>query len=264
MCRILYLSGNNGSLAIANYFIDSFVEASENDVLGKDGPIQHGDGFGYVIFGVHNGKRKEFSFKSIKPVFESSEDINVLKSTLGQLDKFALGIHSRKASAGSVNLFNVHPFHFSTKAGSSFYLMHNGTLSKDKLESDVGIASDNDLTDSYILGLLLSRKIEKLESGFVFDFFKNSLQYVESTLNVISMFRTVDNKQKAFLTAYSKKDFDYTKIFTYKNDYTFALASSTVSLYAEKIGIQMELLQNGQTVFIEDVFKNEIMFNSLL
>ena len=264
MCRILYFSGDTDSLPTATVFIDSLVDASYDDILAPSTPFQHKDGFGFVVFGEVRGQKEEFTFKSVKPIFKADEDIDNLKRILKKFDRFALGIHSRKASMGSVNTYNAHPYCFSTRQGITLFFMHNGTLLKEKLQETLKINFENDFTDSYLFGLMMARKLTKLNNSSFVDFFKYSLPFIGSTLNTITMFASVDNKFGAFMTAYSKKESDYTQLFTYKRENAYAFASSTVYSYAKGKGVLMDRVANGTTLFIEDVLSDSVIENSAL
>jgi len=125
MCRMLVAVGNFN----IDYLIQDFIlmasdqnEKHENNV---DKEFKHGDGWGIAYFENHEIK----VFRSTKAVFEDP-----------QVDQFRnlktnfVILHARKASKGSVETQNVHPFEHKLN-GNHYLFFHNGTI-RDEIHFD--------------------------------------------------------------------------------------------------------------------------------
>jgi len=256
MCKILYFSGNKNQIKLAFDFVDALVDASSNDPTYPKGATQHKDGFGYAIVGLTENKPNIHFFKSIKPIFKAGEEISQLKEVIKGLDYFSLSLHSRKVLEGSANIFNTHPYFFSSVKGFSFFLSHNGTLDKSKLQSLLEVNNMDNLSDTFLLGLIIEKNLNAIDSESVIPLFKEFTQYIESALNTITLFSDAQtDKTKVLLTNYYKKTPDYYKVYILRAPGLFAFTSSGVYHYIQERGIaQMEPLKNKSAFFIEDAF----------
>lgn len=126
-----------------------------------------------------------------------------------RLEGFAVLLaHTRAASQGEVRLFNVHPYHFSTERGFEFWIFHNGDLSKEKLVELGKLDGEalKNVSDSYIMGAYLSRKLEGIEKEQILRRFRELKGAVNSALNTASLFIDTSDKVRGFITAYMKDD----------------------------------------------------------
>jgi predicted glutamine amidotransferase len=306
MCRLLYFSGSKNQYEIVKNLIDALVKASEKDntlpILKqhRDGfddntlqiSKQHKDGFGYVFVGLKENEQKIFYFKSEKPIFESIDEIEKLKNSLKNFDKFCLSLHSRMASDGDVNKSNSHPYFFKIEDTLSFFISHNGTLNKSEIVNEYKLNNQiiESKTDTYCLGLSLKEDIKKLTKNIdelnensLTEIYSKYMKFVKenSALNTITFFIDFENKEidesningskvnkvNAFLTNYFNgnplsNNFnqynDYYKIFVSKenlNYFTF-ISSGLYDYINEDIKNSITPIENCTFIYLENALTN--------
>ncbi|MCI4464080.1 MAG: class II glutamine amidotransferase [Caldisericum sp.] len=253
MCRLLFVSGTKDNIDSASFLIDALVKASLNDPTYGNEVISHKDGFGYVLYGLGNGKITNIYFRSTKPIFESDKDIVSLKNTLKGFDRFAFAIHVRLASAGSKDTVNIHPYMFSLPNGINFFFMHNGTLCKDKVEEKFKVKVDDNLSDSFTFSYAISRKLENFLKAK--EFLKSGKDFVKenSGFNTISFFADGNNVD-SIITVFFKGKKDYYKAYFLENQGLIAFMSSTLKLHLEKdTQDKLEEISTGTMLTIQDI-----------
>ncbi|ASJ00800.1 class II glutamine amidotransferase [Thermococcus gorgonarius] len=237
MCRIAFLYGENVDLM--REVVNATVKASKKDrykeALGY-GP-EHGDGWGTVSFSLseRNRPKRVHYYASIDPIFEDSDGINELMTFIEGSQRTVTIIHSRYTSAGASNLFNTHPFHFSGK-DFELWFVHNGTMKKESLAEALGVKPSEEISDTYLLGKLLSSGIEKLTTDSIIRQFNEASKHTKSAMNTMSVFQTVKGELYGVITSYvakdireNKKAIDYYKLFVLQSGDLFAVVSSTIA-----------------------------------
>ncbi|AHF79476.1 class II glutamine amidotransferase [Thermococcus paralvinellae] len=249
MCRILFAVGEGEKV---KSLVDTLVKASENDPYKakRKWGEKHKDGWGYLLL-VNNSV---VHYKSEKPIFGDLGEVEKLKERLEEF--VVLLAHTRAASQGEVRLFNVHPYHFSTERGFEFWIFHNGDLNKEKLV-ELGKFNGEVLknaSDSYTMGVYLSRKLEGIEKEQILRRFRELKGTVNSALNTASLFIDANGKVRGFITAYMKDDllkheteYNYYRLLKLKKD-LFAVVSSTFELYSD---LPFEHVENGTAFYIK-------------
>lgn len=255
MCRVLFAVGEGKKM---RPLLDAFVKASENDpykaARGKGS--QHKDGWGYVLF--RDGSLMHY--RSERSVFEDLEAVKKLSESLHGFT--VLLTHSRAASQGSKDIFNVQPFAFSTRRGFSFWLYHNGDLDKKRIielaefeEKDFEKASD-----SYAFAAYLCRKLESPSEGDLLRHYSLISTTTRTSFNTGTLFLSPDS-MVGFITAYAeptyllkRQNWDYVRQIVLREEGLFAVASSTLELYHEA---KWTNAVNGTAFYIEIDHKNE-------
>ncbi len=125
MCRMLFAAGNFNIDWLIQDFILMASDQNEKHEKNIDKVFKHGDGWGIAYL-----EKDEFKiFRSAKAVYEDDQ-INQFKNLQSNL----VILHARKASKGSVNLKNVHPFEYRLN-GHHYLFFHNGTI-RDEIRFD--------------------------------------------------------------------------------------------------------------------------------
>lgn len=235
MCRILFATGRGKSLWP---LAEALRSSAENDPyrMKRSGRKQHRDGWGYVLLvggAVHH-------YRSSAPIFEDEEGFLRLTKLLSGAKEVVLLAHARASTQGSLGLFNVQPFAFSTRRGFSFWFLHNGDLHKDKVIELAGF-DENDLrevSDSYAFSVYLCRALQRLEKDELLRHYSIGASLAKSTFNTATLFLLPDGSWRAFLTAYMVEKYreneahrDYARLIELEGDGVFAVASSTLELY---------------------------------
>jgi predicted glutamine amidotransferase len=125
MCRMLFATGNFNSDWLIQDFILMASDQNEQHEKNMDKVFKHGDGWGIAY--LEDDRLK--IFRSTKAVYEDDQ-INQFKN----LQSSFLILHARKASKGSVNMKNVHPFECKLN-GHHYLFFHNGTI-RDEIHFD--------------------------------------------------------------------------------------------------------------------------------
>ena len=125
MCRMLFAVGNVNINWLIQDFILMASDQNEKHEKNMDKIFKHGDGWGIAY--LENGELK--IFRSTEAVYEDDQ-INQFKN----LQSNMVILHARKASKGSVNIKNVHPFECKLN-GHHYLFFHNGTI-RDEIHFD--------------------------------------------------------------------------------------------------------------------------------
>ena len=259
MCRILFAAGEGEEIAP---LLDAAVKASENDPYkekrGKG--KQHRDGWGYVL--LKDGSIKHY--RSLRPIFEDSRAVDSLRTELEGLT--VLMLHTRAASQGAKNLFNVQPFAFSTRRGFTFWLLHNGDLDKAKI-IELAELDEEDLrnaSDSYTFATYLCRRLPSPKLEDVLAHYRIIGKTTKSTFNTMTLFHSSEGDFSAFITAsidekYAENplNYDYGRLLLIEEKDLFAVTSSTFELYHSA---DYKKIPNGTAFYVrlgEDGFSTE-------
>ncbi|MEF3244496.1 MAG: class II glutamine amidotransferase [Caldisericaceae bacterium] len=247
MCRILFLRGTKEDNTIANSLLTALVSSSKFDPTYGDTPISHSDGYGYVFFGRSKNTVSSYHFRTTQPIFESSE-INFIKELVSSFDTYILSIHARKALLGAINVINNHPYHFTLKNGFDYYLMHNGTLNKAEVEKIFANKAEDNLSDTYTLGLGIASNLQEMSNVKYFLSKGKELVLPTSALNTVNIFYKTSVDFSIFLTTFYRGKENYFKTFTYEDNSFFAFFSSTLVNYLSKDLLDHILQQANSTL----------------
>ncbi|WP_206203780.1 class II glutamine amidotransferase [Thermococcus sp. 21S9] len=234
VCRILFAMGpGEGIESLAR----AFMKSAENDPYRarRGGKSQHRDGWGYVLLSdgsVHH-------YRSARAVFEDGKGFSRLVELLRESDNAVLLAHARASSQGSLGLFNVQPFAFSTRRGFSFWFLHNGDLEKEKIIALAGFEGEDlrDASDSYAFSAYLCRVLQRPEKEELLKHYSLGASLAKTTFNTATLFLLPDGHWRAFVTAYMTNEYwkndlhrDYARLIELDGD-VLAVASSTLELY---------------------------------
>ncbi|WP_297467125.1 class II glutamine amidotransferase [Thermococcus sp.] len=234
MCRILFARGPGERIVP---LIEALRKSAENDPYRarRSGKRQHADGWGYVL--LRDGE--VYHYRSSKAVFEDEGGFSKLLGLLEEDGKAVLLAHARASSQGSLSLFNVQPFAFSTRRGFSFWFLHNGDLDKEKVIGLAGFEGNDlrDASDSYVFSAYLCRALERPKMEELLKHYSLGVSLTRTTFNTATLFLFPDGGWRVFVTAYMTKEYwenplhrDYARLIELDDD-VFAVASSTLELY---------------------------------
>ncbi|MBO8173811.1 MAG: class II glutamine amidotransferase [Thermococcus sp.] len=258
MCRILFAVGEGKRV---KPLLEALLKSSEHDPykLARKKGSQHRDGWGYVL--LKNSCVEHY--KSENAIFEDKKKV---KELMEKLDDFVIFLaHTRAASQGEKNLFNVQPFAFSTKRGFIFWTMHNGDLDKDKL-IEIGELNPmelKDASDSYVMGVYLCRFLESIEKEYLLKRFREIKSTTRSLMNTATLLINDKKEVRAFITAYMSDiyasdilNYYYGRLLYFEGADIFAVVSSTFEQYSY---IPFEEVEN-ETAFYVKIFPKEKKF----
>jgi predicted glutamine amidotransferase len=235
MCRVLFAVGNGEEIAP---LVDALVKASENDPYkeARGKRKEHRDGWGYALL------KKDFMthYRSRKSIFEDSDGVERLKDSLTGF--LAVIAHTRAASQGAKNLFNVQPFSFSSRKGFSYWVYHNGDLNKAEVIRLADFEENHfeGASDSYAMGAYLCRRLDSFEVDEVLKHYSILAKTANTSFNTGTLFLSPSGRAAGFVTAYSKptyllkrENWDYVRQIVLRKEDIFAVGSSTLELYHE-------------------------------
>ncbi|WP_245521890.1 class II glutamine amidotransferase [Staphylothermus hellenicus] len=226
-----------------NDIIDSFIQASQYDPykveISKTRNPRHPHGWGYTLFKYNGEYISQFHYRSVKPVYEDYNGIELLKTITSDEYYKILLLHSRAASQGQVNLFNTHPFFYGGKK-YQYWIVHNGEMEISKLTDRLGIMKQN-ISDSYLLGKLIYELINYPSEENIIEALREAKKYTRSAMNTINIFYTDDQRLIVAVTSYvvkeyleNKKYIDYYKLYYVASNKEVFLGSSTIFYYLQK------------------------------
>ncbi|MET1100936.1 MAG: hypothetical protein ABWW69_00440 [Pyrodictiaceae archaeon] len=190
MCRILVAYGRLGILKehypglIRGLIGASYYDPYQVRAFGP-GKHSHGDGWGRVILAIGSGKIAISYYRSLSPIYidrPQARPPGILEEVSNPLVIDVL--HARASSRGMpVNILSVQPFEYHTRSGARLFLIHNGSVDKEKL---VGQLEGNyggleRYSDSYVMGLWLA---ERLGDELDKDLVKELKRYTRTALNI--------------------------------------------------------------------------------
>ena len=142
MCRIFIYLGDSSHLKEEfRTILQSFKDVSRYDWIfekytgGKE--VRHSDGWGFIGLSIDQGVKTSI-YKSITPFYE--DDTTPLRSWISSAKGLSiLMLHVRAKSPNmDRNIFSIHPLYVEAGDGSHVYLIHNGTIEKDKTAELIG------------------------------------------------------------------------------------------------------------------------------
>ena len=124
-----------------------------NEILERffENSAVHKDGWGIAVFDLDNGFVEKESVQAI----QSSRIKEMLSEDMVCKDMIA---HIRKASVGSIEYVNCHPFIFKDNTGRTWTLIHNGTVFAPDLITGY-FPMQTGTTDSEAIGFFLMDRI---------------------------------------------------------------------------------------------------------
>jgi len=260
LCR-LFMCISKGKNVYWNRIIKSFYLASTYDPLLESisGKRSHDHGWGFVTYKFLHGKASISYFKSSIPIASDAEGLTLLRSIGETSAKVQLTIaHSRLTSESEVkNVQNTHPFLVQVVGKFSFWLAHNGRVSKRSLAKEVGLTKYiSEHSDTFFLATYLAKKLPKTPSSLeVIDVLKEIIEkkYVISALNIAALAVIEDNEAYAFTLNYIspkvKNREEYYKLYEIDLDaHVKIIASSTFVKYFKEGEIKP--MRNGDIVFL--------------
>ena len=234
MCRILFAVGEGKRV---RPLLEALLKSSEHDPykLARKRGSQHRDGWGYVL--LKDGYVEHY--RSEDAIFEDRRKVH---EVMEKLDDFVVFLaHTRAASQGEKNLFNVQPFAFSTKRGFMFWIMHNGDLDKARL-IEMGELDPAELeyaSDSYAMGVYLCRFLEGIEKDHLLKRFREIKSTTKSLMNTGTLLMNSEKEIRAFITAYMSDIYasdplnhHYGRLLYFEGADIFAVVSSTFEQYS--------------------------------
>ncbi|ASJ02666.1 hypothetical protein A3L09_05035 [Thermococcus profundus] len=256
MCRVLFAVGEGEKI---KPLLDALVKASENDpykeARGKG--KAHRDGWGYALL----KKESVMHYRSSRPIFEDIEGVERLKDSLQGF--LAVIAHTRAASQGAKNLFNVQPFAFSSRKGFSYWVYHNGDLNKAEVIklADFEETHFEGASDSYAMGAYLCRKLDSFERDEVLKHYSILAKTANTSFNTGTLFLGPSGNAAGFVTAYSKptyllkrENWDYVRQIVLRRENLFAVGSSTLELYHRA---EWKNAVNGTAFYVDIDFGDE-------
>lgn len=256
--------------------IEAFIKSSECDpylasLTSKGDCGSHDDGWGYVLMGWDSEVSDAYiaSYKTSRPVFKDVAGVNSMLNLLKEGLNYVLILHSRKASIGSKNVFNAHPFYFSGK-GFDYWLVHNGTALKEELTDALNVTMREDLldvSDTYLLGAYIYTQMNGLNPENVVNAYRKAVKFTKTALNTAALaFNT--SKVIAVVTSYlskaklgNVKEVNYYRLYEYEGNGVRAVVSSTLALHLRNKGQVNEVpLQSGLLFNIDGDKLNRILF----
>jgi len=244
MCRIVVAHGRLGVLE--RYYeelVRGLVGASYYDphqvrAFGER-DYSHSDGWGRLRVAIGSGKVAIDYYRSLSPIYVDRPTLNIQSSIREYSNPLVVELlHSRASSAGMpVNIFSVQPFEFQTRTGSRLFLIHNGSVNKDRLASELGGVEGEVLSrysDSYIMGLWLAKKLgDTIDEDSV----KKLKDYVKTALN-IALLLVGPARVEVVAGSYYREELplekkDYYKVYVAELGELLVLASSTIVDFEE-------------------------------
>ena len=248
MCRLIIVHGKSGRL---NYIypeiFNSLIKASKNDpyltkLLSRE-EASHRDGWGRLNIYIYKGDISLTLHKSIKPIYIENHS-----TTLGaylKKDSLSNGyvidlVHARAKSKGMPrNIFSVHPLESITKNGYKLFLIHNGSVYRERIIKDMRQnLSDKYIelyTDSYFLTKYLASIIDDDINEYII---KDAAKYTKTALNM-GLVLISDEYLYITVGSYYKEDDkpkemrNYYKIYRYADNDIVIYASSTIVDFEE-------------------------------
>ena len=189
MCRMM------GVISQQFEAVEDWIEPLVNQSrYGTKNP--HGDGYGIAFY--ENGQLH--TRREVAPIWERKTDFT------GDVGKILI-LHTRKASKGSINLNNVHPF-TATTDDDSFVFCHNGTIFDIEQLRPSKTPEYEDTSDSRIYFEIFLNKYE-LTGDFV-QAVQSTVSDIASTCSSItSMNAFFSNGKKLIVVRYCLEEEDY-------------------------------------------------------
>ncbi|MEZ0290732.1 MAG: hypothetical protein ABWJ42_06565 [Sulfolobales archaeon] len=192
MCRILIMFGSREKiLGVRSDLIKSLINSAEKDpyleALTGYKEHSHSDGWGRILVSLDKkGVVREYYERSLKPFYKDNralrlpEDLSVDESVVIEM------IHVRAASRGMpINIFSTHPAEAISREGYRLYLIHNGTVDKNRVLELLGIDREslyaNLYGDTYFLAQLMASRVRE---GLSIDIFREAAELTISALNI--------------------------------------------------------------------------------
>ncbi|WP_461866829.1 class II glutamine amidotransferase [Thermococcus sp.] len=252
MCRILFAVGDGDEI---RELLDVLVLSSRNDPYKakRHRGNQHRDGWGYIL--LKDGIAEHY--RSMTPIFQDKA-VKRLKERLSGFS--VLMAHSRAASQGNKNLFNVQPFGFSSRKGFSFWFLHNGDLNKKEIVDMAELEREKveNASDSFTTAVYLCRFLEGSDEENLLAVFRELKKTTNTALNTATLIINPQEEVKAFITAYMTEkaslEHDYYRLLTLRKGNIFAVVSSTFELYS---GETFRGVENGEAFYVDVSFEKE-------
>jgi len=250
MCRILFAVGEGKRV---KPLLEALLKSSEYDPykLARKRGSQHKDGWGYLL--IKNNYIEHY--RSESAIFDDKKKV---REVMEKLDDFVILLaHTRAASQGEKNIFNVQPFAFSTKRGFIFWTMHNGDLNKNQLVrmGELNPVDVEGASDSYVMGVYLCRFLEGIEKEHLLNRFKEIKATAKSLMNTVTLLMNDKKEIRAFITAYMSDvyasdtlNYYYGRLLYFKSADIFTVVSSTFEQYSY---IPFEEVENGTAFYVK-------------
>jgi len=248
MCRIIIVHGKGELVSqIYSEVFESLIKASKNDpylakLFDKE-EASHKDGWGRLNINIYQRKISLTVHKSIRPIYletPSTMPIIYPKEVPSREDYVIDFVHARAKSRGMPrNIFSVHPLESITKNGYRLFLIHNGSVYKEKIIEDMTFKMNNKYkelyTDSYFLSMYLANIIEDEIDEHVI---RKAAEYTKTALNIGLVLMTNDYLYIATGSFYKEGDKpierkNYYKMYRYAEDDMVVYVSSTIVDFEE-------------------------------
>ena len=195
MCRMLVVvsSGRNAGRDLRRRLYDSLRRAARYDpysmALFGEGEESHRDGWGFFAAKIgEKGVESYTVYRTLRPIFED----DVVSPYLGYEGPLVEMLHARAASTGMpVNVFSVHPVEAQSPEGHRLFLIHNGSVDKERLARAVRASGGEKslYNDSYFLARFLASRVEDLASGSLIE---EAASYTKTAMNIAAFLLSPD------------------------------------------------------------------------
>lgn len=258
MCRIaLYASSENGEKI--KQLIECFKLGTLYDfVLDKHrrGRRAHVHGWGYAYVYELSNDMGYSMYKTSLPM-----TVDGIKISLPRyFDWILMIIHSRLTGGEPIDVVNSHPYYFHIPGGVSLWLVHNGSVDKEKLAKEIRMENLIKVySDSYMLTQWFGKNIKGTSTKDLVEVVHNiiDLGVVKSALNFAAIiYNEIEKNVVGLAVNYVIKDYmdmyDYYALYNiWIGDKTVVISSSTTALYLSRIyGYKAELMDNGTITIV--------------
>lgn len=195
LCRMLIMFGANPvDLDLRASLVRSLARASERDpyleILTEGRDHSHSDGWGRILVSVSRSGdsiiSREILERSLDPFYRDARARRIEEDLDSSSTGFVEMIHVREASRGMpVNIFSTHPAEAVSREGYRLYLIHNGTVDKQRILEILGVEKESSYArlygDTHMLAQLMALRIR---DGISEDLFREAVEYTLSALNI--------------------------------------------------------------------------------
>jgi len=192
MCRLLVMLGGVGEVrSYRGALLESLVRASEFDpyggfITGYRG-ISHGDGWGSLrILITQRGVETLVFSRSLRPIYQDGASRAPAVEIEADGGAAVEMIHARAASSGMpINIFSTHPAQALTSEGYLVYVIHNGTVDKERILEVLGVEKGGRYAELYNDTQFLAQLVASRVRGHIGEeVLREAIEYTRTALNI--------------------------------------------------------------------------------
>ncbi len=178
MCRVLTIACREcvERRKLVEMFVKALIKASKHDprlaTVSRGARSSHGDGWGYAL-AMESGSGVVVAYDRFPTAIYSPSSRDVVSNVVSWIARYERCIalmHSRASSRGEpLGTMASHPFMYRVRIGGNevtMFFAHNGGSDKSRLMKDLrglGLSLSRHIhSDSYMLGLAIAKRLEKL------------------------------------------------------------------------------------------------------